>query len=562
MDDITKAQRSFARKALTQPDHRFEDVYHLLCREDWVRRALDYVLSNTGSRTAGVDGVTRRAFDNEAYAARFIAGLAADLKAGTYRPEPVKRQYIPKPNGKQRPLGIPTVRDRVVQMLLKMLMEPIWESDFLDCSSGFRPGRRTMDCLAMCYRLIQGSTRYFWVVEGDIRGCFDHVQHDLLLARVADRIRDRRLLRLVEAFLTAGVMEGTLFQRTAEGTPQGGIASPLWANIYLHELDRHWWDQYGRLTRDARHRRREQGVGNCRLIRYADDFVLLTNGPQAEAERLRGEFQQVLHDRLRLDLSPDKTLVTHAADGFDFLGFHVRRYEHPEGGGAPITLVTPSAKSVARLKAKIRHMTRHDLRRDDPYLKVVAVNQVLRGWIGYYQHVNAKDTADSLDWWVARRMAHWLADHHQCGIREALRRYQREDQGRQNFAVTDGEGRRAFLYLMSRQPLTKYVDRKRTNPHLGNGPIAPMTAAEAPNLDADHAWNGSEYAWGWRATRAARLAQDGGRCTRCGATERLEVHHRRQRRWNQRQQGNDDPSGLRTLCARCHDELHRHANAG
>lgn len=562
MDDITKAQRSFARKALTQPDHRFEDVYHLLYREDWVRRALDHVLSNTGSRTAGVDGVTRRAFDNEAYAARFIAGLAADLKAGTYRPEPVKRQYIPKPNGKQRPLGIPTVRDRVVQMLLKMLMEPIWESDFLDCSSGFRPGRRTMDCLAMCYRLIQGSTRYFWVVEGDIRGCFDHVQHDLLLARVADRIRDRRLLRLVEAFLTAGVMEGTLFQRTAEGTPQGGIASPLWANIYLHELDRHWWDQYGRLTRDARHRRREQGVGNCRLIRYADDFVLLTNGPQAEAERLRGEFQQVLHDRLRLDLSPDKTLVTHAADGFDFLGFHVRRYEHPEGGGAPITLVTPSAKSVARLKAKIRHMTRHDLRRDDPYLKVVAVNQVLRGWIGYYQHVNAKDTADSLDWWVARRMAHWLADHHQCGIREALRRYQREDQGRQNFAVTDGEGRRAFLYLMSRQPLTKYVDRKRTNPHLGNGPIAPMTAAEAPNLDADHAWNGSEYAWGWRATRAARLAQDGGRCTRCGATERLEVHHRRQRRWNQRQQGNDDPSGLRTLCARCHDELHRHANAG
>jgi group II intron reverse transcriptase/maturase len=562
MDDITKTQCSFARKALTQPDHRFEDLYHHLCREEWVRRALQFVLDNSGSRTPGVDGVTRRSFASESYTDRFIADLIGDLKAGVYRPEPARRIFLPKPNGTQRPIGIATLRDRVVQMLLKLLMEPIWESDFLDCSSGFRPGRRTMDCIAMCYRLIQEGTAYFWTVEGDIVGCFDHVQHDRLLALVARRIHDRRVLRLIEAFLTAGVMEGTLFQKTAEGTPQGGIASPLWANIYLHELDRYWWEHYGQLSQTARHRRREQGVGNCRLLRYADDFVLLTNGPRTEAERLRGEVQQVLQDRLKLALSPEKTRVTHATEGFDFLGFHIRRYERPKGGGKPVTLVTPSAKSVARLKAKIRHMTRHNLRRDNPYLKLVAVNQVLRGWIGYYQHVNAKAVADQLDWWVSQRMAHWLVDHHQCGIREVLRRYQVEDQGRKNFAVTNGEGRRVPLYLMCRQPITRYIDRKRTNPYLGPGPVAPVLNPEEPDLDRDHTWNGSEAAWGWRATRAARLAVDEEQCTRCGATENLQVHHRRQRRWNQRQDGNDDLAGLRSLCRRCHRERHRQTPAG
>ncbi len=559
MDDITNAQRSLARKAWHQPDHQFTDVYHLLCRDDWIRHALSSVLANTGSRTPGVDGVTRRKFTEEAVTTQFVTALRHDLKAGTYRPEPVRRVYIPKPNGRQRPLGIPTVRDRVVQMLLKMLMEPIWESDFLECSSGFRPGRRTMDCLAMCYRLIQAGPAYYWVVEGDIVGCFDQVQHPQLVRLVERRLGDRRVVQLVEALLTAGVMEGTLFQRTPSGTPQGGIASPLWANIYLHELDRYWWQHYGQLSKTARQRRREQHVGNCRLLRYADDFVLLTNGPHAEAERLRAELQAFLRNELQLTLSPEKTLVTHATAGFDFLGFHIRRYERPVGGGKPVTLVTPSAKSVARLKAKLRHMTRHDLRRDDPYLKLVAVNQVLRGWMAYYQHVNAKETADSLDWWVGQRIAHWLADHHRCGIRTALRRYQADDQGRQNFTVTNGEGRWVWLYLLSRQPLTRYIDRKRTNPYLGPTAVPAHTPPEEPDLALDHTWNGSELAWGWRATRATRLTQDNGRCTRCGATEDLEVHHRHRRRWNQRQAGNDDLPGLRTLCARCHDELHRQA---
>ena len=160
MDDIRKTQESFARKAQTQPEHRFGDLYHLICREDWLRNALEKVLSNPGSRTAGIDKISRRDFKEEEQKTAFIQALRAELKDGTYRPQPVKRRWIPKANGKQRPLGIPTLKDRVVQMALKLLLEPIWESDFLDCSNGFRPGRRTMDSIRVCRSRITTQNKY------------------------------------------------------------------------------------------------------------------------------------------------------------------------------------------------------------------------------------------------------------------------------------------------------------------------------------------------------------------------------------------------------------------
>ena len=172
MDDIRKTQESFARKAQTQPAHRFGDLYHLICREDWLRKALEKVLSNPGSRTAGVDQISRKHLKEDGQKTVFIQALQAELKGGTYRPQPVKRHWIPKANGKQRPLGIPTLKDRVVQMTLKMLLEPIWESDFLDCSNGFRPGRRTMDCIQVCRSRITTQNKYLWIVEGDIKGYY------------------------------------------------------------------------------------------------------------------------------------------------------------------------------------------------------------------------------------------------------------------------------------------------------------------------------------------------------------------------------------------------------
>ncbi|WP_017316661.1 reverse transcriptase domain-containing protein [Mastigocladopsis repens] len=171
-------------------------------------------------------------------------------------------------------------------------------------------------------------------------GLFDNIHHEILLKLVAKRVADQRLLKLIERFLKAGIMQGALFQRTDIGTPQGAICSPLLANIYLHQLDMYWWNKYGSLDRKQKEKRRTQRLGNCALIRYADDWLLLSNGGKAEALRLREEFQTFLLEELKLELNMEKTRVTHVNNGFDFLGFHVRRYV--SGHDKPKLLVTPT----------------------------------------------------------------------------------------------------------------------------------------------------------------------------------------------------------------------------
>ena len=410
MDDLRKTQQSFARKAQAQPEHRFADLYHLVCREAWLTEALYAVLGNTGSRTAGIDGINRKQLAEPGAKTRLIQALRTELQTGTYRPQPVRRHWIPKANGKLRPLGIPTIKDRVVQMVLKMLLEPIWESDFLDCSHGFRPGHRTMDCIRTCTTRITTQNKYLWVIEGDIKGCFDHVQHAILLRLIRQRVCDERVMALIEAMLKAGVMEGTLFQHTTEGTPQGGILSPLLANIYLHQFDRWWWDTYGSLHPNQKAKRRQQGVGNCILTRYADDFVLLCNGPHAEAERLREEARQVLWDQLQLELSVEKTHITHVTDGFDFLGFHLV-WKLPKQG-KPWLRITPSAKSVERFKRRIKTLTQRNTFYQAPLEKINGLNRVMRGWNQYYEYANATRTASELTYWAHDRLFIWLKKRH------------------------------------------------------------------------------------------------------------------------------------------------------
>jgi RNA-directed DNA polymerase len=332
---------------------------------------------------------------------------------------------------------------------------------------------------------------------------------------------------------------------------------PLFANRYLHELDRYWWENYGNLTKRQKEQRRRNHAGNCRLLRYADDFVLLTNGPREEAYRLRGEFQAFLHEKLKLELSAEKTRVTHINDGFDFLGFNIRRYNNREDRNRHVLLVKPSEKSVDRLKAKIRQMTAKTHAPDNPYLKMLAVNLVLRGWSNYYQHVNAKAVLQGLDYWINDRMLRWFANHHEYGIRNALTDYQHREGERKNLAVKTPKGQLLFLYLMRDKPLTRYVDEKRTNPYLAPWQTALLAAPEQEDLDLEHTWNGAEYAPGWQAARTARLELDQGRCVRCGTTDNVDVHHLKQRRWRRRRQGNDDISNLRTLCKDCHTAVHQ-----
>lgn len=542
MSDITKAQRSLAIKAKHNKQHRFDHLYRLICREEWIRRALTTVLSKKGSRTAGIDGVTRKELASQTAQDALIQQLREELRDQWFRPKPVRRGYVPKANGKERPIGIATLKDRVVQMLLKMVLEPIYESDFLNCSNGFRPGRRTMDCIALLDSYINRRNKYYWIVEGDIRAAFDRINHEILLALISERIADRRILQLLERFLKAGVMEGGLFVRTELGTPQGSVVSPLLANVYLHQLDLHWWENYGSLGKKQKEKRRQQRKGNCALLRYADDWLLLTNGSKAEAYRLRDEFQHFLSEELKLELSAEKTRITHVNDGFDFLGFHTRRYTSAHD--RPKLLVTPSKKARQRLKRKVKAMTARRYYTDSPLLKVRALNAVLRGWINYYRHVNAKKTAKDLDWWVNQRFGKWLGSRHRVPVRKMLAKYKHREGSRYNLGVPTPNGIE-FLFRMSDVPIRKYRSRKPPNPYIV-GTVTGMTKPETPIVE--HVWMGNADNQEWRELREEVLARYGGQCAECRNTGHLDVHHIQPRR----QGGGDEIENLIPLCRTCH----------
>jgi group II intron reverse transcriptase/maturase len=215
-----------------QPTHRFAHLYRIICQQEWIRTALKGVRANTGARTPGIDGVTKEDLTSEGAKRALVHEIEQELRARNFRPSPVRRVHIPKRNGTSRPLGISPLTDRVVQMLLKMVLEPIWESDFLNGSNGFRPGRSTLDGIALRDSYINERNKYFWGIEGDRRAAFDSIHQATWLTLLARRVADRRLLRLIDGFLTAGLMQGNLFHRTDIGTPQGAICSPFRSNVY------------------------------------------------------------------------------------------------------------------------------------------------------------------------------------------------------------------------------------------------------------------------------------------------------------------------------------------
>lgn len=544
MSDIIKTQHSLAIKAQHQSEHQFDDLYRLICREDWIRTALTAVLSNTGAKTAGIDGITKKTLTTESAKTEFVNTLRTELQTKQFRPMPVRRVYIPKSNGKQRPLGIPTLKDRTVQMLLKMVLEPIYESDFLNCSNGFRPQRRTQDCIARLDSYINRRNKYYWVIEGDIKAAFDSIHHQILLKLMAKRIADNRLLKLVESFLKAGIMEGHLFKHTDIGTPQGGICSPLLANIYLHQLDLYWWQKYGNLDRKEKERRRTRHQGNCALIRYADDWLLLTNGGKAEAMRLKEEFSIFLKEELQLELSPEKTHITHVNDGFDFLGFHIQRYV--SGHDRPKMLVTPAPKNTKKFKQTIKEMTKRKWFQDSPLLKFSALNAVLRGWINYYRHCNVKDIAKDLDFWVNQRLFRWLCKRHKLSPKYIILMYKlREDGRRFNLGIRNGN-KILYLYCLSDLPLTKYRSRSPENPYIQGEYRTGMPLADLPL--PDQVWLGNADNSQWRELKETIKAERGAKCEVCLSTINLDLHHVKARK----SKGKDDVENLQLLCRDCH----------
>ena len=305
--NVDEMQKKLSQKATKEREHQFENLYGLLCHEVWLRVAAHTVLQNKGSGTAGIDGMTKSNFlgDSDGY----IRSLQEALKAKTFEPAPVKRVYIPKPNSeKKRPLGILTLLDRIVQEALRMILEPIWEADFSLHSYGFRPNRSTYDAITYIGKRLTGSSgeTYQWVIEGDIASYFDAIPHRRLMKAVKERVADRQLRDVLWQFLRAGVMHQGAIQETLTGTPQGGIVSPLLANIYLHTLDRYMESTYLNFTKYQREKRRREGKGNVLYVRFADDWVVLCNGTKAEAHAIKQELGEFL-STMGLTLSEDST---------------------------------------------------------------------------------------------------------------------------------------------------------------------------------------------------------------------------------------------------------------
>jgi len=407
---VLAMQTKLHQWAVSDAGRRFDDLYNLVYDPSFLVVAWDRVRSNKGARSAGVDGIAPRSI--EPGGGEFLEGIRDDLKARRYAPSRVREKMIPKASGKLRRLGIATAADRVVQAVLKLVLEPVFEADFKPCSYGFRPRRRAQDAIAEIHYLGTPARNYEWVFEADITACFDEISHSALQERMRRRVGDKRILGLVKAFLQAGILsEDGLDRNTITGTPQGGILSPLMANIALSVLDEHFARKWEALGPDwQRAKRRKAGVPAYRLVRYADDFVVMVGGTRQHAEALWDETSKVLAP-IGLRLSEEKTRVCHIDEGFDFLGFRIQRRSWRGRTGKRAVYTYPSKKALASVMDKVRTITRRGKHRTLADL-LRLLNRVLRGWCNYFRHGVSAQTFSYLDhftWW---RVVGWMRKRH------------------------------------------------------------------------------------------------------------------------------------------------------
>jgi group II intron reverse transcriptase/maturase len=479
IEKVRQLQRRLGVCAKQSRTRRFHALYDRIHRSDVLWEAWKRVRSNKGA--AGVDEVTLRSIE-ERGVTEFLEGIQAELKTGQYRPSAVKRRWIRKADGKQRPLGIPTIRDRVIQMAAKLVIEPIFEADFQPCSYGFRPKRSATQALEAIREA--GNRGHNFVVDADIQGYFDGIDRSILMDLVKERISDRRVLKLIRQWLEAGVMEDGMVRETLAGTPQGGVISALLANIYLNKLDRIWAARCSSL-----------GV----LVRYADDFVALcrTESQAREALRRIG----LVMDRLGLKLHPEKTpharlsssgcFLVHdfrlsssvlparmvdlrrGKDSFVFLGCTIRKKRSIQRNPrAHYVQRWPSPKAMKRVRTRVHELT--DSRHSGKDVKqiIATLNLVLRGWGNYFRTGNAERKFNQLDSYVYHRLVQWM------GRRGGQRRQRMEKWTHERFV---GMGlyqlRGSVKYLAQATPVRSSLSRVQENCTHGlkgvlrNGPV-------------------------------------------------------------------------------------------
>jgi RNA-directed DNA polymerase len=389
-EEIRELQRKLYRKAKQEKEYRFYLLYDKVYRMDILDHAYRLVKANKGA--SGIDGETfEQIEEREGGAERYLEGIGGELRRKDYKPQAVRRVYIPKASGGKRPLGIPVIKDRVVQMAVKIVIEPIFEADFQDNSYGFRPKRNVHQAVDdVTNHLFKGRTE---VIDADISKYFDTIPHDKLMPVVAKRIVDKQVLRLIKMWLRAPIAEEREdgkkeYKGNEKGTPQGGVISPLLANIYLKVLDTLWAGQ-----------KVQERLG-ARLVRYADDSVILCRGNTGQV--LKG-VKRVLDD-LGLTLNEEKTCVVDARrESFTFLGFTIG-IKRSRRTGRSYPHIEPSKEAQQRIRSEVKRLTTEQYSAVSTEVVIRKVNEVARGWVGYFRYGNCTKALVTLKRYLVYRM--------------------------------------------------------------------------------------------------------------------------------------------------------------
>ena len=456
---ISEMQRKLATWT-TDSDRRVDRLLRLVSHPQWLWKAAEITLSSKGAKTPGVDGITK--IHLQEGLSDYLLEIRVDLLSGNYHPLPARRLYIPKANGKQRPLGIPSLRDRIVQRAMLMAMEPIWENDFHSLSYGFRPERSVHHAIrtVKLQQTDSNQTKGRWVIEGDLSSYFDTVHHRLLMKCVRRRVSCERFNKLLWRFIKAGHIDRNLFCAASRGVPQGGVLSPILSNIMLNEFDQYldkcylskkvrkdrwYWNNSIKVGRKPAIDENWQWKPAVAYCRYADDFVVTVKGSKRQAEIIRDQCRDFLEGKLKLTLNMEKTHITHVNDGFVFLGHRIIRKRGPKGNMRVVSGI-PNAKAKA-----FAHSWSELLSGDysgSMIDKVEKLNLKLKGWAQFYRHTDfTAKVYSKIDRIVFWKLAHWLARKYRCSIKSLLMKWcKRPEPGKAKTWVLFGKTDKGYLF--------------------------------------------------------------------------------------------------------------------
>lgn len=516
-------------------DGRARNLMDLMHQPQWIAAACDRVLQRSRGKAAGVDRVTVSEYQQNRRA--HLENLRLELKRGTYQPQPLRRVMIPKANGKQRGLGIPCLRDKIVQEAVRMALEPIYEVEFHEHSYGFRPNRSTHHAVFRCQQMMQKG--FTWVIEGDVKACFDEISHEAILRCLREKVMDNRFLELIRRLLKGGVEVQGVVHPTEKGVPQGGVASPLLSNVVLNKLD--WFlHEQGRHGNDSGYAWKK-GEPNVRFVRYADDWcVFLTRSSRSYAERLRNQIRDFLAAHCGVELSLEKTRITHVRDGFNFLGFHlqVRRGQQ----AVPVPKVRIPRKALTNAVQRLNEAMRWQPTQESGAARLVRGSAVVTGWANYYKIAHDfKRIASQVDhhaFWIAVKA---LCRRYDITPAQCLRRF----------------GRGTCISIGKSYMLKRAQDVAATWLQTSPEPYEPGTGCYLDDVDweAEVRRYENQQRPGRMDFKAWTLFRDGHRCRQCGirvTPENSEADHIRPVNSFASYAQATHLLNLQTLCLECH----------